>query len=116
LEPRLDKRIVKELNDIFGMKAEAMGFIPASPTAATYRLNIAEQERSLHIDELGDGAKYATTILSLCLLLENSALLVEEIESHQHPEALQKFLPSIVKIAHEKNVQLFITTHSLEVI
>lgn len=116
LEPRLDKRIVKELNDIFGMKVEAMGFIPASPTAATYRLSIAEQERSLHIDELGDGAKYATTILSLCLLLENSALLVEEIESHQHPGALQKFLLSIVKIAHEKNVQLFITTHSLEVI
>ena len=116
LETRLDKRIVQGLNDIYGVGAEGIVYIPVSPATKAFRLAITMPEQALHIDELGDGTKYMTNILSLCLLLENSALLIEEIESHQHFEALRKFLLSLIKIAKEKNVQLFITTHSLEVI
>jgi len=116
LETRLDKRIVQGLNDIYGVGAEGLVYIPVSAATKAFRLAIAMPEQALHIDELGDGTKYMTNILSLCLLLENSALLIEEIESHQHFEAMSKFVLSLIKTAKEKNVQLFITTHSLEVI
>jgi 5S rRNA maturation endonuclease (ribonuclease M5) len=64
---------------------------------------------------MGDGAKYATVILSLCFLLENTAFLIEEIESHQHSGAITKLIPRLVEIANLRNVQLFLTTHSIEV-
>jgi hypothetical protein len=79
-------------------------------------LAVTTPKESLHIDEIGDGTKYAANILSLCLLLENTALLIEEVESHQHSSALEKFLQNLVDIAIERNIQLFVTTHSLEVI
>ncbi|HWQ17287.1 MAG TPA: AAA family ATPase [Sulfolobales archaeon] len=119
LEPRLDKKVIEILNKIYEIEAEGVTYIPVSPTSLTtkaFRLAVTMPRKSLHIDELGDGTKYAISILSLCLLLENSALLIEEIESHQHPEAMERFLQSLINIAQERNVQLFITTHSLEVI
>lgn len=116
LEPRLDKKVIEELNEIYNMEAEGLTYIPVSPTIKAFRLAVTMPKESLHIDELGDGTKYATNILSLCLLLENSAFLIEEPESHQHSEAVKKFLPALLKIARERNVQLFITTHSLEVL
>jgi 5S rRNA maturation endonuclease (ribonuclease M5) len=116
LEPRLDKKLVKELNECYGIEAEGLAFIPASPTTRTFRLAVTTPKESLHIDEIGDGTKYAANILSLCLLLENTALLIEEVESHQHSSALEKFLRNLVDIAIERNIQLFVTTHSLEVI
>jgi len=116
IEPRLDKKVVDELNKIYEVGAEGLTYVPISPSTKGYRLALSQAKQALHIDELGDGAKYATNILSLCLLLENSALLIEEVESHQHSEAIRKFLTSLVEIAHEKKVQLFMTTHSLDVI
>jgi 5S rRNA maturation endonuclease (ribonuclease M5) len=64
---------------------------------------------------MGDGAKYATVILSLCFLLENTAFLIEEVESHQHSGAILKLVPKLVEIANHRNIQLFLTTHSIEV-
>jgi len=116
LEPRLDKDLVRFLNEIYGINAEALTYTPLSPSSRYFVLAIATPRASVHMDELGDGAKYAITILSLCLLLENSALLIEELESHQHAGAITKLLPYLIQIAEEKNVQLFITTHSIEVI
>ncbi|RLE53036.1 MAG: hypothetical protein DRJ30_07250 [Candidatus Methanomethylicota archaeon] len=119
LEPRLDKRIVEDLNKIYGMEAEGLTFIPASPTlpqSRTYRLATTLPKQSLHIDELGDGSKYAVALLSIALLLKDSALLIEEIESHQHIGAIKKLLPTLLEIAEERGLQLFITTHSYEVI
>jgi len=117
LEPRLDKDLVRFLNEIYGLNAEGLTYIPLSPSLrGHFVLAITAPKASIHIDELGDGAKYAATILSLCLLLENSALLIEELESHQHAGAITKLLPYLAQISEEKNVQLFITTHSFEVI
>jgi len=116
-EPRLDRKVINKLNEVYEVNAEGLTYIPISPTTTgTFRLAVTTPKQSLHIDELGDGAKYATSIFSMALLLENTALLIEEIESHQHPDAIRKFLPSLLSIAQERNIQLFITTHSLEVI
>ena len=115
LEPRIDKKIVKELNEIYNFETEGLTYIPISPTAREFRLAVSTPNLSLHIDEMGDGAKYATVILSISLLLENTAFLIEEIESHQHSGAIRKLIPRLVEIANQRNVQLFLTTHSIEV-
>lgn len=116
LESRLDKEVVKHLNDAYGMSAEGLSFIPMSKGSTIFRSAITSSKLSEHMDDMGDGTKFATSILSACLLLGNSALLVDEIESHQHSGAIRKIIPRIVEIANEKNVQLFLTTHSLEVL
>jgi hypothetical protein len=116
LVPRLDKKVVEELNEIYNLESEGLTYIPISPTRQGFRLATLMRDLCLHVDEIGDGAKYATVILSLCLLLENTAFLIEEIESHQHSEAITKLIPKLVEIANMRNVQLFITTHSIEVL
>jgi predicted ATPase len=115
LEPRIDKKIVKELNEIYNVEAEGLAYLPISPTAREFRLAISTPNLSLHIDEMGNGAKYATVILSISLLLKDTAFLIEEIESHQHSGAIRKLIPKLVEIANQRNVQLFLTTHSIEV-
>jgi predicted ATP-dependent endonuclease of OLD family len=114
--PRLDKKVVEELNKIYNLESEGLTYIPISPTRQGFRLATLMRDLCLHVDEIGDGAKYATVILSLCLLLENTAFLIEEIESHQHSGAITKLIPKIVEIANLRNIQLFITTHSIEVL
>jgi AAA15 family ATPase/GTPase len=116
LEPRLDKKVVEKLNETYNVEAEGLTYIPISPTTRVFRLAIATQSSSLHIDDLGDGAKYATAILSLCFLLKDTAFLIEEVESHQHSGAITKLIPELVKIANLGNVQLFLTTHSIDVL
>jgi 5S rRNA maturation endonuclease (ribonuclease M5) len=115
LEPRLDKKVIEKLNEIYDVKAEGLTYIPISPTTEGFRLALPTQDVSLHVDEMGDGVKYATVILSLCFLLKDTAFLIEEIESHQHSGAIAKLIPKLVEIANQRNIQLFLTTHSIEV-
>lgn len=42
----------------------------------------------------------------------NTALFIEEIESHQHPLAIKNLIENLLSIAESNNLQLFITTHS----
>jgi AAA15 family ATPase/GTPase len=42
----------------------------------------------------------------------NTALFIEEIESHQHPEAIKNLISNLLDIARMNNLQLFITTHN----
>jgi AAA15 family ATPase/GTPase len=46
----------------------------------------------------------------------DGVLLIDEIESAIHTEALQEAFSWIVKWAREFNVQVFATTHSLEAV
>lgn len=43
-------------------------------------------------------------------------LLVEELETHQHPESLRKLTQTLFELAKQQELQLFLTTHSLELI
>jgi len=117
LENRLDKKIAQELRASYGVPAESLSYIPFSPSiSGKTKLAVVTPELAIHIDEMGDGAKYATIILAIALLLENTALLIEEIESHQHSGAIKKILPSLIDVVTKNKVQLLLTTHNLEVI
>ena len=66
-------------------------------------------------DDLPDGIKCGFAYIIRAMRVEGSALLIEEIENHQHPGSVEKLLEALFEIAVQKNVQLFFTTHSMEV-
>jgi AAA15 family ATPase/GTPase/5S rRNA maturation endonuclease (ribonuclease M5) len=115
-EQRRDKKLAEKLNDVYNVEAETLTYIPISYSPQKFRLSIVTKDSYFHIDDMGDGTKYAMVILFLCSLLKDTAFLVEEVESHQHSGAITKFIPKLVEIANQQNVQLFLTTHSIEML
>lgn len=72
--------------------------------------------KRLPIAVLGDGF---TKTLALVLAIhecENGVLLIDEIENGLHHSVLEKCWKIILATAREHNVQLFITTHSIDVL
>ena len=55
-------------------------------------------------------------LLSNGYLDKRSIIFIDELESALHPDAIDKFLDMIDKIANEMGVQFFIATHSYFVI
>jgi AAA15 family ATPase/GTPase/5S rRNA maturation endonuclease (ribonuclease M5) len=115
-EQRRDKKLAEKLNDVYNVEAETLTYIPISYSPQKFRLSIVTKDSYFHIDDMGDGTKYAMVILFLCSLLKDTAFLVEEVEAHQHSGAITKFIPKLVEIANQQNVQLFLTTHSIEML
>lgn len=83
-------------------------FSPDTPS----RFAILEGNRQLFFDNFGDGLHYGLAMLAIAKTRTNTALFIEEIESHQHPEAIKNLVANLLSIAKTNNLQLFITTHS----
>jgi len=109
---RLDKRIIKIINESYDLDIEDFTYIPW--IKENYYLVAKFPHISIRVDELGDGIRYAIAILSAVVTAENTALLIEEPENHQHTGALRHLIHAILLLAKENNLQLFISTHSLE--
>ena len=83
-------------------------FSPDTPS----RFAILEGNRRLFFDNFGDGLHYGLAILAIAKTRMDTALFIEEIESHQHPEAIKTLIANLLQIAKTNNLQLFITTHN----
>ncbi|AGJ62333.1 AAA family ATPase [Saccharolobus islandicus] len=113
-EKRKDKEIVKLLKEEFEVDVEGIEF---SRYLGGFVLSLTLKDTSIPIDLLGDGAKLAVLISSILLYLEGKGIaLIEEPELHEHPGGIYTLLNFAFKIAKEKGIQLFITTHSSDVI
>lgn len=67
------------------------------------------------ITVFGDGMRRAALIAGALIHLHGGGvLLIDEIEAGIHVKALKKVFSWLVNIAREFNVQIFVTTHSLE--
>lgn len=64
----------------------------------------------------GDGMRRTLAIAAATTLARSGVLLVDEVETALHPEALTEVFGLLVKICAAANVQLFVTTHSLEAV
>jgi AAA domain, putative AbiEii toxin, Type IV TA system len=64
----------------------------------------------------GDGLRHAFTLASTMPSIRDGLLLIDELESALHTEALEKTFRWLVQSCIQNNVQLFTTTHSLEVL
>ncbi len=64
----------------------------------------------------GDGFQRALIMAITLMSIENGILLIDEIETSIHVSALSKIFSWLVKTCQIRDIQLFVTTHSLEAI
>jgi len=83
---------------------------------AEKRLMVGSGPSGRFIDSFGEGHKSGMALLSLTTGIKDSIILVEEIETNQHPESLRNLIREFIKICEENNNQAFISTHSPEVL
>jgi len=80
------------------------------------RLSLIKNGVSIFLDSYGDGHKSGLALLNIVSMVENTTILVEEIESHQHPSSLRNIIQQFIHFCETRNIQSFITTHSPEVV
>jgi AAA15 family ATPase/GTPase len=68
------------------------------------------------VSVFGDGLRRALTLASALLQCRNGVLLIDELETAVHVEALEHVFTWLINACIQYNIQLFATTHSLETI
>jgi len=114
LDRRLDKLVVDLIREEFEPGAEDITYKPLA--GGTFVLALKLPETTVEIDALGDGARMAVLFASALTLVENTAVLIEDPEVHQHSAGLATLMRFAARVARERKLQLFITTHSIELI
>ena len=90
-----------------------------SPDSISSRFNIYIQHKKLGlapVSTFGDGIRRLLHIALKLASVKGGILLIDELESTIHTEALQNSFQWLVKWCTEMDVQLFATTHSLEAV
>lgn len=75
-----------------------------------------ENKKPLTLYDYGNGMYKAFYIGMSALLAKNGILLIDEVEAGIHNKALRNFISKLMQVCEKNNVQLFMTTHSLEAI
>ena len=109
----LDKDIISLLKGGYNVDAEYVTFMPVM---GQYRLIVKLKKGAVRVNDLGDGARYAILLAMVLSSLKDTALLLEEPETHQHPAGLAETLKIMYMLAKMRNIQIFITTHSIELV
>nr|VFK35069.1 MAG: ATPase/GTPase, AAA15 family [Candidatus Kentron sp. MB]VFK77145.1 MAG: ATPase/GTPase, AAA15 family [Candidatus Kentron sp. MB] len=78
--------------------------------------DISDIGKLVPINIMGDGVIKILAILTTILETRDGILLIDEIENGLHYSALAPLWKAVFKMARERNVQLFIATHSYECI
>ncbi|MDE0024853.1 MAG: ATP-binding protein [Spirochaetaceae bacterium] len=68
------------------------------------------------LNMFGSGMVRAAMILSECLLREVRILLIDELEYGLHYQAVTPLLEALLKLAEALDIQVFATTHSIDVL
>ena len=109
----------KALKQIYDEKMQSWELFPylSSRDSGQNRTALMyEGGRPIYVDNLGDGVKYGFAAITLACNRHDSALLMEEIETHQHPSSLRMLIKFLVEIAKENRLQLFVSTQSPDVL
>jgi len=113
LAKRLDKLIVKSIREGYRIDAEGLTYMPIG---GVHVLALQLSKTTVRVDDLGDGVKNAILVSATILPLEKTAVLIEDPEIHQHPGGLATLMDFTMRIAKKKHLQLFISTHSIELV
>lgn len=88
-----------------------------SPSGKTPTLYIKHKKLGLApFSTFGDAMRRVLLISTAIPLCQNGVLLIDEIETAIHTQALQKTFDWLVQTCIQYNIQLFATTHSLEAV
>jgi len=110
-KPALEAKFGGILNDVYG-KGNEWEFIPQLENTDERRLTIREGGQSKYFSGFGDGLRCCVGIVGNAMSVKNTALFIEEIESHQHSGSLSKLVKHLVEVVRENDLQVFLSTHS----
>lgn len=79
-------------------------------------VDIKHATKSVPYYSMGDGFKFLSEIAFLVASMKNGYLLIDSAEAFHHPKSLGVMVKTLVKGAKTNNVQVFLTTHSLELL
>ncbi len=104
-----------EVLSIFNEDIININSISKSPFhSPSYMLTSKKRNKALPLEFYGDGMKKALYLMSSLVKAKNGILLIDEVETGLHTKVLTNIFNWIFKVALKLNVQLFITTHSVE--
>ena len=73
-------------------------------------------EKMLPMNMFGSGMIRAAAIISLCIMKSQRILLIDEIDSGLHHRAITPLLSALLTLCRERDIQVFATTHSREML
>lgn len=114
----LKSHLITLLN-IFDQKIKDLVILdsPSISLLPVYEIYIDHEKLGLTpLSVFGDGVRRLVFIALQLIKLKDGILLIDEIETAIHTEALQDTFKWIVKWCKELNIQVFATTHSLEAV
>ncbi|ABL88637.1 hypothetical protein Pisl_1481 [Pyrobaculum islandicum DSM 4184] len=79
-------------------------------------LHLVFENISVPFYAVGDGVRYALMLLIQALTPSGAAVLLEEPELHTHPSLMKIVANAILRSHIDRGNQIFVTTHSLELI
>lgn len=102
------REIMASFREIYGKEIRALTYTGRGSLLADV------DPRPLRLDDLGAGMRVAVRVLMAAMVCSGSALLLEEFDAYQHKASLAQLARTLCKMAVDRSVQLFMTTHSLE--
>lgn len=73
-------------------------------------------DKMLPMNMFGSGMMRAAAIISLCIMNSQRILLIDGIDNGLHYEAIPSLLAALLMLCRKRNIQVFATTHSLEIL
>lgn len=110
----LDLNLRQELIDILKIFDEKISNFEIVGKDRVIKLFKENQKTPLTLYDYGNGMYKAFFIATSALLAKDGILLVDEIEAGIHSKALRNFIEKLLNVCSINNVQVFLTTHSLE--
>ncbi|MHC1637258.1 MAG: AAA family ATPase [Candidatus Nezhaarchaeales archaeon] len=113
LAKRLDKLIINIIREGFEPSSEDLTYMPI---AGAFTLALKLSRTTVRVDDLGNGTRAAILLASILSTTGNTIMLIEDPENHQHPKGLATIMRFTLKMAKERELQLLMTTHNIELI
>lgn len=110
---RKDKKVIKRLNSVYNTNIDQLTFVPIDDE---YELRVLFADYSSRIDSMGDGFRYLFSLIAAIEAFDANTLLVEEPENHQHPKTYSKISDILSEYCASQGTQIFLATHSYEMI
>ena len=119
------KDICKYFAQILNLTEDtSLSFMPVNNEQASLQAYIGTSTSpAIPVDSFGDGARLVFKVIAPLISLikekkegEEALFLWEEPELFQNPTTLYKLINTVIELIKEQNIQLFISTQSLEVV
>ncbi|ACB54584.1 putative ATPase (plasmid) [Crocosphaera subtropica ATCC 51142] len=105
------KQFISDFNYLFPDLKVIVEFNPERDDYINCQIQ-ANDENSLPIDLAGTGVLQAIQIISYINIYKPQILLLDEPDSHLHPNNQRKLAKMLIKLTEERDLQIIVTTHS----